>query len=242
MNTVKINKNQTRMIAHRGVSGIECENTNAAFVAAGNRSYWGIETDVRRTADGQYIVIHDKTLQRISSGLSHANVTDTWFDAFSNVEFPDLDGSTIRRDLRVPLLEEYIHICKKYGKESILELKGFFSKDEIKEICEIIQKLNYLDHVVFIVFELSNCICLRELLPNQPLQWLTAQTIDESVIETLCRYHMDIDSEYTFLDSSIIERLHEHSIQVNCWTCNDPVEAKRLIDSGVDYITTNILE
>ena len=40
------------MIAHRGVSGLEKENTMPAFVAAGNRSYYGIETDIHKTADG----------------------------------------------------------------------------------------------------------------------------------------------------------------------------------------------
>ena len=38
MDTVKIDAKSTKMIAHRGVSGIERENTAAAFVAAGNRS------------------------------------------------------------------------------------------------------------------------------------------------------------------------------------------------------------
>ena len=40
MNTTKFtNPNKPLMIAHRGVSGLETENTNAAFVAAGKRSY-----------------------------------------------------------------------------------------------------------------------------------------------------------------------------------------------------------
>lgn len=51
MNTISIQHGGAQMIAHRGVCGIECENTAAAFVAAGNRSYFGIETDVHRTAD-----------------------------------------------------------------------------------------------------------------------------------------------------------------------------------------------
>ena len=41
MNTIKIQKNLTKIVAHRGLSGIETENTNAAFIAAGNRSYYG---------------------------------------------------------------------------------------------------------------------------------------------------------------------------------------------------------
>ena len=62
-NTIKLeNKGNVRMVAHRGVSGLEKENTNAAFVAAGNRSYYGIETDVHLTADNRFILIHDDRL------------------------------------------------------------------------------------------------------------------------------------------------------------------------------------
>ena len=43
MNTIKFSKKHVKTIAHRGLSGLEKENTCAAFVAAGNReSYYGI--------------------------------------------------------------------------------------------------------------------------------------------------------------------------------------------------------
>ena len=58
MNTVKFDSKKSLVVAHRGLSGIEVENTNAAFVAAGNRSYFGIETDIYRTSDGHFIVVH----------------------------------------------------------------------------------------------------------------------------------------------------------------------------------------
>ena len=57
MNTVKFDsKGRIKMVAHRGVSGLERENTCPAFVAAGVKSYYGIETDVHVTADGKYII------------------------------------------------------------------------------------------------------------------------------------------------------------------------------------------
>ena len=65
MDTIKYKKLKTQTIAHRGLSGIECENTCAAFVAAGNRSYLGIETDVHITADGNFAVIHDDNTARV---------------------------------------------------------------------------------------------------------------------------------------------------------------------------------
>ena len=66
MDTHKIAMRKPRMVAHRGLSGLERENTCAAFVAAGNRSYFGIETDVHCTADGQYVIIHDDTTTRVT--------------------------------------------------------------------------------------------------------------------------------------------------------------------------------
>jgi len=41
-----------KLIAHRGFNRYETENTCAAFVAAGNRSHFGIETDIHVTATG----------------------------------------------------------------------------------------------------------------------------------------------------------------------------------------------
>ena len=52
MDTIKINKQSTLMVAHAGLSGMEAENTCASFIAAGNRSYWGIECDLRCAKDG----------------------------------------------------------------------------------------------------------------------------------------------------------------------------------------------
>ena len=54
MDTIKIESKGVKIIAHRGLSGIERENTCSAFVAAANRSYFGIETDIHTTRDGKF--------------------------------------------------------------------------------------------------------------------------------------------------------------------------------------------
>lgn len=56
------NKIQTKMIAHRGLSGVEIENTMPAFLLAAQHSYYGIETDVHRTKDGFFVIHHDDDL------------------------------------------------------------------------------------------------------------------------------------------------------------------------------------
>lgn len=241
MDTKKISHGTVSMIAHRGASGIERENTNAAFVAAGNRSYFGIETDVHKTIDGEFVIIHDDDTNRVTNGKSHLEVEKERYEVLKQLRFSDLDGN-IRSDLGIPKLEEYIRICKKYEKTCVLELKNRFEKADISKIIEIIQTEGYLDKVIFISFSLENCINLRELLPEQKIQWLLEEEIGDEIIETLCRYHLDLDSIYTRLNKALIERLHEHRIQVNCWTCDNEKDAEKLVKMGVDFITSNILE
>ena len=106
MNTKKFEKENVLVVAHRGLSGIETENTNAAFVAAGNRSYYGIETDVHRTADGKLVVFHDGTLERVAG--EKINVEEVSLSVLQNVTLLDKDGTKNRLDLIPPTLENYI--------------------------------------------------------------------------------------------------------------------------------------
>ena len=77
--TVKLDKRGSGvlMVAHRGLSGLETENTQCAFVAAANRSYYGIETDVHVTKDGRYVISHDGNLSRVSGKISKSRIIYT---------------------------------------------------------------------------------------------------------------------------------------------------------------------
>ena len=87
------------MVAHRGVSGLELENTCAAFIAAGNRSYFGIETDVHITADLEFIIIHDDDTNRVSN--TKMPVESSSYEQLRSIVLNDKDGSQ-RIDLHLP--------------------------------------------------------------------------------------------------------------------------------------------
>lgn len=242
MDTIRINRKHVKMVAHRGVSGLERENTCPAFVAAGNRSYFGIETDIHVTADGEFVVIHDETTTRVTLGATEINVEENPCNAVADLVLPDLDGSLVRKDIRIPMLAEYINICKKYDKKAVLELKNPMAQTHIAYLVEQLQALEYLEGVIFISFSMDNCITLRALLPHAPIQWLTSQVIDEEIISTLVAHRLDLDIYYPRLNTELVKKLHRRNIIVNCWTCDDPAEADKLIEMGVDMITSNILE
>ena len=242
MNTIKINSNVAKMIAHRGVSGIERENTCPAFVAAGNRSYFGIETDVHVTKDGKFVIIHDETTERISAGEYNINVEESDYSEVEKMVLPDLDNTTDRKDIRIPLLKEYIKVCKKYKKICVLEIKNHFEKENIKKLIEEITQLEYIDNIIFISFDFENCVNVRRLLPENEVQFLTSNEITGELIEKLCENNLDLDIYYKQLNAENIELLHSKGIKVNCWTCDDKETAEKLVSFGVDFITSNILE
>lgn len=239
MNTIKFNKKNTLVVAHRGLSGIEKENTNAAFVAAGNRSYFGIETDVHKTLDGKYVVFHDDTTGRVA--IDDMEVEKTTFDCLRNLLLTDIDGKKGRSDIRIPTLAEYIAICKKYEKVAVLELKNAFSEKEVYEIVDIIKELDYLENVIFISFCLENLVVLRAKYPEQPAQYLVDDYTD-SLIDILLKNHLDLDIDYHALTEENMKALHDAGIKVNCWTCNDEKAGEQLAAWGIEFITSNILE
>ena len=243
MNTVKIDKGNIKMIAHRGLSGLERENTCPAFVAAGNRSYWGIETDIHVTADGKFVVIHDETPERVSDGAWTLNVEESTQAQLQQVLLPDLDGSTHRPDIRLPFLEDYIAICKKYDKKAVLELKNLFAPADIARVVEELKRLEYLEGTVFISFKWDNCAELRRLLPDHKIQYLLGSAgVSEESLQKMIDHRMDLDVRGDKLTKEIVDRMHAAGLEVNCWTIDKPEHAEIMKSLGVDYITTNILE
>ena len=241
MDTLHLQAPKPRMIAHRGLSGIELENTCSAFVAAGNRSYFGIETDVHVTADGQYIIIHDDSTKRV--GLDDLTVENSTYETLRSLRLCDKDGKRGRKDLVLPSLSEYIQICKKYEKISVLELKNHMQPKDIDGIIAVIQAEGWLEHTIFISFDLPNMIYVREKLPDQKAQYLIEGNPDwQTVLDALNRYSLDLDIHYKLLTPERINDIHKAGKEVNVWTVNQLEDAKRLSDWGVDYITTNIIE
>ena len=236
--TIHVNLPGVKMVAHRGVSGLERENTCAAFVAAGNRSYFGVETDIHRTADGRYIVFHDDNLTRL---LGDGRVVEEMrFDELRALRLTDLDGNA-RGDLLLPTLEEYVHICKKYDKDCVLEIKNHFEPEDIDNVIAIIRGIGWLERTIFISFDLPNMICIRERLPQQRAQYLVS-TFGEDLLPILMANHLDLDIKYSSLSAEQVRACHEAGIKVNVWTVNEAADAERLAGYGVDFITSNILE
>ena len=236
--TVKISgPATTRFIAHRGLSGCYTENSVGAFEAAGEKNYFGIETDIRRTTDGVFVTLHDASTRRVSD--SNITVSQSDYRTVSEVSLKNTSGTPSER--RIPTLEEYISICRKHGKAAVIELKGRFRHREIGELCRETDRLGYTENCIFISFEFENLFLLRLYRPSVAAQYLVKK-VTFGLLFRLRLHRIDLDIKHTAVTRELIEKCHAAGIKVNCWTVNKVSAARRLADMGVDFITTNILE
>ncbi|NCA92652.1 hypothetical protein EOM82_05300, partial [bacterium] len=228
--TIKFDRCSAQIIAHRGLSGIEMENTMPAFQMAGEHNYYGIETDVHKTADGKYVIIHDDNTARVS-GLNHI-VEQTDFETLRKIKLKNRKG-IISEKHNIPTLVEYVNVCKQFGKICVLELKNHFEEEEVYEIASIIEAEKYLDKTIFISFDLLNLISLRKKYPTQAAQYLTL-SFPDTLIDALLKHNLDLDIYFRELTKSRVELLHSNNIKVNCWTVNSKRAATILAKWGVD--------
>ena len=226
------------MVAHRGVSGLEIENTCPAFVVAAVKSYYGIETDVHVTRDGKFIICHDDNIKRVTGVDMEIEQSD--YDDLKKIPVREEDLST-RSDLVLPDLVDYIRICRKYDKVAVLELKNTMDVKHIINLVNCIKELEWLEKTTFISFSKENVINLKQLYPNLQVLFLTDQATKET-FEFLKKYQLGLDIYYQALTIEYVNLLHANNILVYCWTVDDPGDAERLSAMGVDAITTNILE
>jgi glycerophosphoryl diester phosphodiesterase len=254
MDTIKINKQNTKMVAHAGLFGLETANTCAGFIAAGNRSYWGVECDVRVAKDGLVVIHNDstegfapETVIMSESTVEHIQKVALYKRHF----FHSMEDYGItprinppRSDLRIPTLQEYISICKHYDKVCVTELKHAMTPETIADVVAAFREQDYLENMVFTSFFWENLVQIRKLLPDCPVQFLTDEKYDftDEFLDKVAQNGFDLDIHIFTTTRELVERIHARGIALNVWTCDWVDKAENLVAWGVDYITSNILE
>lgn len=214
----------TLVIAHRGASRAERENTIAAFVRAVEMGADGIELDVRRTADDELVVHHDAVL---SDGRAVCHVPVG--------ELPD----------HVPTLSAALDACA--GAFVNVEIKNDPSDPDFdptdwvahRTLLELGRRGADARWLVS-SFRLETVDLVRSLAGQVRTAWLVVAAGDPEIDATVEHGHIAIHPYVELLDAQVIQRAHARGLAVNTWTCDDPQRMRELIAWGVDGICTNL--
>ncbi|WP_025724698.1 glycerophosphodiester phosphodiesterase [Acholeplasma granularum] len=216
-------------IAHRGLPYKAVENSNTGFELAGQLPFFGIETDLHLTKDEHIVAHHDHNIKRIT-GLD-ALISELDLNSISDIKLKDsLDN--------IPKFSTYLNICKKYNKVAIIELKVIFKPHQLTMLFDEIKIRNYLDKVIIISFHMDNLINIRKLYPDLTLQFLSSK-FNQDIFKNLIDYHLELSLYHEAITKDIIEEMHKNNLKVAAWTVNNLTSIERLVEIGIDYITTD---
>lgn len=95
------------------------DELQTAGIAASVAWGWGAELDVRLTADGQLVLVHDDTLRRISGGVDTRRPEDLTLDEIRSVP--------LARGGQVTTLDEALTTASSSGARLMLEIKRYSS-------------------------------------------------------------------------------------------------------------------
>jgi glycerophosphoryl diester phosphodiesterase len=245
------------VLGHQGASGHAPSNTLASFDLALQQGADVLELDVHLTKDGQVVVSHDETIDRMSNGsgyiksmtLADLRQFDFGFD-FS----PDGGKSFPYRGkgVSIPTLEE---VFKQYpGVPVNIELKQVDPPEE-QQVWDMVEKYGMQEKVLINSFPSEPTDRWHTLVGDRVAVGGDRSQVTEFVAYFLpfmdWLYHPKFDafqipvSEKVgpvtiHLDSKrLIDRAHKLGMKVHYWTINDEATMRHLVEIGADGLITD---
>lgn len=225
---------QCGIVAHRGFWNCEeagyAKNSVAALRCAQEQGFWGSEFDVNMTSDGVLIVYHD-------SDVNGKKIEKHPYSEFA--EFRIANGEVI------PTIDMYLEQGKKYPETMLVyELKPH-SCDEVEDrfIELTIEKLKEHDlldpeRVMFISFSLHICEVLAEKLPEFTVQFLGSSK-KPNKLARLGINGVDFHHDVFTIHKGWYKQARRNNMSVNAWTVNKEKDMEKMIQMGVDMLTTD---
>jgi glycerophosphoryl diester phosphodiesterase/predicted amidohydrolase len=230
-----------RICAHRGFNTVAPENSLAAFGSAIALGAAEIELDVRFTKDGIPVVVHDDHLERVSNGMGL--IGEKSFGELQALDFGSRFSERFK-GLKITTFEEVL--CK-FARHTIMNLhlkteekEGApeYDRLQMEKLLQLIHDYDQQEHIYFMgdpsVMEsaLKYAPHIPRCMGAFPGPW----QIVERAIEYRCS---KVQFFAPYYNEEMIRKAKSCGIRCNFFYCDDPEEAAKLLEMGIDTILTN---
>jgi glycerophosphoryl diester phosphodiesterase len=211
---------------HRGALGSEPENTVRSFRRAVEDGCDEIELDLRVTADGRLVVLHDATVDRTTDGTG----------AVEELTFDQVRSLDAGRGERVPTWDETV------------EAVGIRFQAEVKAAAAVpllVESLRADPDLAARTMVTSShadiLLGVRQALPTASTGLIFGRTPDVADVISLTRAAQAGTAlcGIAGLTVDAVEKLHQEGFDVTAWPVPDAVTFARAVELGVDGITTD---
>lgn len=235
------------ILAHRGESYIAPENTLAAIELAWKKGAEAVEIDIHLTRDNRIVVIHDSSTGRITG--TDLVVSETDADELRELDFRRSKGEQFAGE-RIPFLSEVLATIPPLGT-LLIEIKC--GTDVLPNLRDTLDESGKRSQVKIISFDLGVVSAAKKLMPDITTYWLGApekdpltgrrRPYDPKLIQLALDNNLDgLNLEYSVLTEDYIDAIKSVGLEFWSWNVNDPIEAKRLMEMGVDGLGTDRCE
>lgn len=236
---------RVEIIAHRGASHDAPENTIRSMKLAWKQNADAGELDIYLTKDGQLAVMHDKDTKR-TTGVNKL-IANTPLAELRKLDAGSWKGTEFAGE-KIPTLTEMLatvpsgkkmYVEVKCGPEAVPELDRVLKASKLKP-----------EQTPVICFKAEVVAAVKKARPDLPAYWLvsmvdkkkkTPPPTAEELIEKAKAIHADgLDLQAApELNRTFANKVKAAGLRLFVWTVDDPAEARRLAESGVEGITTN---
>ena len=211
--------------AHRGSSGKRPENTLAAFRQAIADGADGVEFDVRATADGVPVVLHDRGLERTTTGRGNVD----------ELPLAAVRGFRAGQGQAVPTMEEAVELLA--GRLRLhVELKQAGIEREVLGMLEGYPQADW----VITSLDWETLRAVRRLDPTARL-WAPATVGDDALFQVAAELGAEAIALFAgALDEAVARRCEESGLGLMVWTVNDVAGARRARALGAAALCTDV--
>jgi glycerophosphoryl diester phosphodiesterase len=218
------------VIGHRGGAALAPENTLAAIRAGLDAGADGVEIDVRLTADGVAVLLHDPDVARTTSGTGRVG---------------DLSSEEVRA-LGIPTLEEVLAAVP-VDRSLIVEVKGTPwdpGHDPTEPAARVVAATLAAEparHLVVSSFNPLALAVVRAISPQLRTAVLTGSAFDlaSNLAAAVVGDNEECHVPAEILEPAFVQTAHDAARRVVAWTVNDPEVVLRCADWGVDGVITD---
>lgn len=220
---------------HRGAMALAPENSRRSFVVAEESGATEIELDVRCTAEGVLIVLHDETLDRVAADDSGRGLGLVAELSFERVKSVVLDSGepvlTLEEAYAATTVTMQVELK---DRRSVPALSAFMSANP-----------HHAARTFFTSFDEDALHDAYRLVPQVPRgiivpEYPAMPTAAQDIAALLERTGSDIfHCGWRGLTQDVVDAMHEAGLGVRGWPVHTPDDMRRAIELGVDGITSD---
>ena len=208
---------EQQIYAHRGASGAAPENTLEAFDLAARMGAQGVELDVHLTRDGELVVTHDETVERVSDGQG-------WVKDLTLKELKALHFNRTKLGINIELKNS----CVNYP-------------DLEKRVIELAAREFNLERVIFSSFNHYSMLKVKQMDPGL----ICGLLYDATLVRPWAYANaLGMDALHPMYTELLIPggecaAAHQAGVRVHTWTVNEEEDIRNVLLEGADIVITN---